>query len=89
MDHLTDLARLEWARFGETRLAPEPSDHVRGHLDACAACRETVDAFAALERSMWAYGDPPPKDPLPGRFRLALKIGALVLAVALITWWIL
>lgn len=81
---MPDLPLLEWARFAETRLAPQATDEVRAHLEGCASCREKVEAFGALERSMHAYGTLPPVDPVPKRFRrgLVVVVMAAVLAAA-------
>lgn len=81
MDCLSDLACLEWVRFGETRLAPEASADVQEHLDACADCRRKLNGFEAMERSMHPYGSPPPRDALPSIFRRSV---AVVLAGVLV-----
>ena len=87
MSCLSDLACMEWVRFGETRLAPEAGDEVRVHLESCADCQRKVRGFHALERSMHPYGTPAPHDPLPMIFRrtvAVLVVGALVYACWLV-----
>jgi anti-sigma factor RsiW len=85
-DRLSDLATLEWARFGETRLAPDAAADVAAHLEVCGACRERVRAFADLDRLVHPYGTPPPVDPRPRRFRRGLAYGAWFGSAALLGW---
>ncbi|MAB89735.1 MAG: hypothetical protein VX913_05165 [Planctomycetota bacterium] len=84
MSCLSDLACVEWVRFGETRLAPEAADEVRLHLESCEECQRKVRGFDALERSVHPYGTPAPRDALAAGFRrtvLVLLAGALLYAL--------
>jgi hypothetical protein len=85
--HLTDLACLEWIRFGRVELAPEASSGVATHLESCAECRARVVDFQALEKSFLPYGTPMP---VPRRVRFgrvlvaALVVAAVMLGIALV-----
>lgn len=83
MSCLSDLACIEWVRFGETRLVPEAADEGRAHLGSCEDCQRKVRGFDAMERSMHPYGTPAPHDPAPGISRRTVAVliaGAMVYA---------
>ena len=84
---LSDVACLEWARFGETRISTAPSAEVAAHLQVCADCRRKVAAFEEMERKVHPYGGPAPVDRRRvwfRRCRAAVILGALAYACWLI-----
>ena len=81
MNHLTDIACLEWVRHRHVTLAPETTTSVEEHLSRCAECRKKVADFEALERSFNPYGSPMPV-PRAVRIGKALMIAGIVLGVA-------
>jgi hypothetical protein len=85
-DHLTDLAALEWARFGETRLAPEGSAAVTEHLEGCAGCRKRVEDFGRMERLMHPWGEAGPEDRRPVVFRRVVVGVVVVVVIGLMGW---
>jgi hypothetical protein len=87
MQHLTDVACLEWVRHKRITLAPETTSGVEIHLAGCEACRRKVADFEVLERSFHPYGAPMPR-PRALRIGSALKVTGVVVVVAALVWWL-
>lgn len=56
--HLSPLALFEWARDGAIEYAPETPYRMEAHLGRCAACRDQIDAYRDLHRSVEPWGAP-------------------------------
>jgi hypothetical protein len=84
--HLSDLAALQWSRFGAPGLAPDSDTELRGHLEACAACRAKVEAFRDLDRSIHPYGEAFPEPSLPRTSRRVLAALLVLVALGLVLW---
>ena len=85
---LSDVACLEWVRFGETRLASETSEHVEAHLSSCEDCGKRVRGFEAMERAIQPYGSPPPADRRRVWFRRGVTLAAAA-ALGYVSWFML
>jgi anti-sigma factor RsiW len=51
IEHLSDVALVEWALNRDVRAAAESRFRVEAHLSGCAACRARLVAHEALERA--------------------------------------